>query len=187
MTSGKRRSQSSSFFDGLHEGIGDADGDVEVGDGVFVGLAGDEIFDIRVVDAQDGHVGAAAGAALGDLAEGMVVDAQEADRAGGLSGGGFDQAPPLGRRREKEKPLPPPVCWMRAASRRVWKMPVDVAAHVVGDGQDKAGGQLSERGAGAGEGGGIGEELLAGQQDDKTRGRAASRRRSQASSTLAMW
>ncbi len=56
--------------------------------GVLVGLAGDEIFHIRVVHAQDGHVGAAAGAALGDLAEGVVVDAQEADRSGGLSGGG---------------------------------------------------------------------------------------------------
>ena len=30
---------------------------------------------------------------------------------------------PFGRRREKEKPLPPPVCWMSAALRRVWKMP----------------------------------------------------------------
>jgi len=30
---------------------------------------------------------------------------------------------PFGLRRENEKPLPPPVCWIRAASRRVWKMP----------------------------------------------------------------
>ena len=79
-------------FHGLHEGIGDADRNVEIGDGVFVGLAGDEIFDIRVIHAQDGHVGAAAGAALGDFAKGVVVDAQEADRTGGLAGRGFHQA-----------------------------------------------------------------------------------------------
>ena len=26
---------------------------------------------------------------------------------------------------ENEKPLPPPVCWIRAASRRVWKIPAE--------------------------------------------------------------
>ncbi len=71
---------------------------------------------------------------------------------------------PFGRRREKEKPLPPPVCWMRAASRRVWKMPAESAAHVIGDGQDETGSQLSQGGAGAGEGGGIGEEFLGGEK-----------------------
>jgi hypothetical protein len=30
---------------------------------------------------------------------------------------------PAGRRRENENPFPPPVCWINAASRRVWKMP----------------------------------------------------------------
>jgi len=29
--------------------------------------------------------------------------------------------PPSGRSREKEKQLPPPVCWISAASRSVWK------------------------------------------------------------------
>ena len=72
--------------DGLHEGIGDADGNIEVGDLVLVGLAGDEFFDVGMIDAQDGHVGSAAGAALGDLAEGVIIDAQEADGAGGLPG-----------------------------------------------------------------------------------------------------
>ena len=32
---------------------------------------------------------------------------------------------PLGRSLEKEKPVPPPVCWIKAMSRRVWKMPSD--------------------------------------------------------------
>ena len=102
VTSGKRRSQSASSSTALHEGIGDADGDVEIGDLVLVGLAGDEFFHIRMIHAQDGHVGAAAGAALGDLAKGMVVDAQEADRPGGLPGGGFDQAALGAQAREGE-------------------------------------------------------------------------------------
>src|SRR3989304_9371570 len=32
---------------------------------------------------------------------------------------------PRGRRLEKEKPFPPPVCWIRAATRRVEKIPPD--------------------------------------------------------------
>jgi hypothetical protein len=46
--------------DGLHESVGDADGNVEVGDGVFADLGGDELFHIRVVHAHDAHIGAAA-------------------------------------------------------------------------------------------------------------------------------
>ncbi len=60
-------------FHGVHEVIGNAHRDVEIGDLVFVGLTGDEIFHIRVVDAQNSHIGAAARAALGYLAEGVVV------------------------------------------------------------------------------------------------------------------
>jgi hypothetical protein len=73
---------------GLHELIGDADRDVEVGDLALFCLAGDELFDVRVVDAQHAHVGPAPAAALGDLAKGLVVDAQEADRPGGAPGRG---------------------------------------------------------------------------------------------------
>ena len=79
------------ILDGLHELIGDADRDVEVGDGVLIGLAAYEFLDIRMVHPQDGHIRAAPGAALGDLAEGVVIDPQESDRSGGLPGGGFDQ------------------------------------------------------------------------------------------------
>jgi hypothetical protein len=66
-----------------------------------------------VVNAQHAHVGAATTAALGDLAERLVVDAQEADGSSGATG----------RNRLKEKPLPPPVCWISAATRSVLKMP----------------------------------------------------------------
>jgi hypothetical protein len=68
---------------GLHERVGDGDRDVEVGDLALFRLALDELFDVRVVDAQHAHVGPAAAAALGNLAKGLVVDAQKADGAGG--------------------------------------------------------------------------------------------------------
>jgi hypothetical protein len=32
---------------------------------------------------------------------------------------------PRGRRREKLNPFPPPVCWIKAASRRVWNIPAE--------------------------------------------------------------
>jgi hypothetical protein len=44
-----------------------------------------------MVDAQHGHVGAPPRAALGDLAEGMVVHAQESHRPRGLARRGFNQ------------------------------------------------------------------------------------------------
>ena len=47
-------------LDRLHERVGHAYGDVEVGDLTFLGLAGDELLDVRMVNAQDAHVGAAA-------------------------------------------------------------------------------------------------------------------------------
>jgi hypothetical protein len=51
---------------------------------VLVDLAGDEIFHIRVIHAQDCHVRAATRATLGDLTEGVVVHPQKANRSGGL-------------------------------------------------------------------------------------------------------
>ena len=62
-------------FDSAHEIVGDPDGDVKVGDRVFVGLAGDKVLDIGVVHTQNSHISAAAGAALGDLAKGIIVNA----------------------------------------------------------------------------------------------------------------
>ena len=121
-TSGKRSSHSPSSSR-LHESIGDTDGDIKVGNLIFVVLAGNEIFHIGMIHTQDGHVCATPCPALRDLTEGVVVHAQESDRSGCLPGGG--QTPPMlvGRKRENENPFPPPVCWINAASRRVWKMP----------------------------------------------------------------
>ena len=77
---------------GLHEGVGHADRDVEVVEVPAGALAGDELHDVRVVHPQDGHVGAAAGAALLDLLGGGVEDLHEGYGAGGHAAGGADVA-----------------------------------------------------------------------------------------------
>jgi hypothetical protein len=76
----------------LHESVGDADGNVKVGDRVFIGLAGDEFLDIGVIDAQDSHIGAAARTTLGNLAKGLIVNAQETHGTGSLPGGRHDHS-----------------------------------------------------------------------------------------------
>ena len=62
---------------------------------------------------------------------------------------------PRGRRWVKEKPVPPPVWWIRAMSRT----PFQDGAHVVKHRDDEAGGQLSLRQAGVHQGGGVGQEF----------------------------
>ena len=112
------------LFDRLHEGVGDANRDIEIGNGVFIGLAADEILDIGVIHAQDRHIGAPPGATLGHLAEGVVVYAQEIPPDRWLYRLMISPWQPDGLRRENENPLPPPVCWIRAASRKDEKIPV---------------------------------------------------------------
>ena len=69
-------------FHGLHELVGDGDGDIEIGDCALFGLAADELLDVGMIDPQDTHIGAAAGSPLRDLAEGLIIDSQKADRPG---------------------------------------------------------------------------------------------------------
>ena len=62
--------------EGMHERVGDRNGDVEVRDAA-VALAGH-----RVIDAEDRHVGAASRSSLLHVLGGGVVDTQEADGPG---------------------------------------------------------------------------------------------------------
>ena len=149
--------------DRFHEGIQDPDRNIEIGDRVFLGLAGDEFLDVRVVDPEDGHIRAAARSALGDFTEGFIVDSQESDRTGRLAGGGIHQRA-LGADPGKGKSV---AAAGLLYQRRVAQGLEDsgfLAAHVVGDGKHEAGGQLPERGAGAGEGGGVWEEAQTGEE-----------------------
>ena len=64
-------------FDGLHKSFGQADGDVEVIQLLFVGLAHDEIHDVRVINPQNAHIGAAPCSALFDGLRGDIEDTHE--------------------------------------------------------------------------------------------------------------
>ena len=66
-------------FDGLHEGVGHGHANVEVLERRHVGLHFDEGVDVRVIDAQDAHVGAAPGAALFDRFGGGIEHLHERD------------------------------------------------------------------------------------------------------------
>ena len=90
------------FLDRLHEDVGDADRDIEVGDLAFFALTGDEILDVGVIDTQNSHVGPAARAALRHLAERAVVGLEEAHGAGGDARAGSD-AVALGPQTRKGK------------------------------------------------------------------------------------
>jgi hypothetical protein len=69
-------------LDRLHEGVGDADGDVEVGEVALV-LGVDEHLDVRMVAAQHAHLGAAPRAGGFHRLAGAVEDAHVGHRAGG--------------------------------------------------------------------------------------------------------
>src|SRR5919112_2593220 len=78
-------------LDGLHELVGDGDGDVEVVDLVVVTLAVDELLDVGVVHPEDAHVGPPPGAALLDLVRRCVVDGHEGNGPARHAHRGLDQ------------------------------------------------------------------------------------------------
>jgi len=82
-------------LDRLHEALGHGNADVEVLECRHVGLHVDERLDVRMVDAEDRHVGAAARPALLDGLRRCVVDAHEGDGATGDAAGAGD---PVARR-----------------------------------------------------------------------------------------
>ena len=77
-------------LDGLHEGVGDADRDVEVGE-VAVVLGVDEVLDVRVVAAQHAHLRATTGAGRFHRLARAVEHAHVGHRAGGVRCRALDQ------------------------------------------------------------------------------------------------
>ncbi len=152
-------------FDGGHEFIGGADGEVEVLQGRAVALGVDEGFDVGVVDAEDAHVGAAPAAALLDVFGGAVEDLHERDGAGGGAAGGGDDVTFRAEAGEGEA---------SAAAGTLDEGHVAEGAedglHAVFDGKDEAGRQLAERGAGVHERGGVGEEAEGGEEGEEALG-----------------
>ncbi len=147
------------FFDRLHEGVGQAHGDVEVGEALGVVLTGDEGFDIRVVHPEDAHVGAPAGAALLDGFGGHVEDVHEGDGAGGHPLGGEHRVvggPDAG---EGEAGAAAGLVDEGSLFHRV-EDALDVIVHR----QDEAGGELAQLPAGVHQGGGVGHEAQGGHE-----------------------
>ncbi len=135
--------------------FGDGHGDVEVLGGDPVALHGDEMPDVRVVDAQDAHVGAAARAALLDGLGAGVDDLQERDRARGDA---------LGLAHETARRADAGEVEAGAAALLVDQGGVlhrlENAVQRILDGQDEAGGK-AHLALGAGQGRRVGHEILA--------------------------
>ena len=91
---------------------------------VGIELDRDELEDVGVVDAEHAHVGAAPRAALLDRL-GRDVEHLHERRPGPSAVPPVEATrSPAGRRRENEKPVPPPVFWISAAQRTASKTPV---------------------------------------------------------------
>jgi hypothetical protein len=116
-----------------------------------------------MVHAQNGHVRTAARAALGDLAEGMVINAQETDRAGCLAGRGFHQGS-AGTQAGERKPIAAAGLLDEGGIAQGLEDTIRAAAHVVRNGQYKTGSQLAEGRAGPGESGRVRHEAPGNQQ-----------------------
>ena len=116
-----------------------------------------------MVDAQDTHIGAAAGPALGDFAEGLIIDAQEAHRPGCAAGRGVDDILLRTQAAEAEAVAAAGLLNERRDAEGA-EDAVAGAAHIVFDGQYEAGGQLAQGRARAREGGAVGEEAQIGEE-----------------------
>ncbi len=126
-------------FERPHERIREADGEIEVDQLLRVLLGGDEVENVRVVDAQYSHVRAAAGAALLDDLGRHVEDAHEGDGAGGHTAGGVDPIVPRAQAAERKAGAA-----SRLMDERLLLDGVEDRFQRILDRQDKAGGQLLE-------------------------------------------
>ena len=74
----------------LHKGIGEAHGEIEVGEDTLLVFGVDEGQNIRMIDAQQAHIGAAPPPAVLDHLSGLVEDLHKGDGAGGHPTGVLD-------------------------------------------------------------------------------------------------
>ena len=88
------------FFDRLHKGVADPDGDVGVGDGAHVPLGLDKVENVGVPVVEDQHEGAPAAAALLHQAGGKGEEAAPAHRARAAAVDAFDVGQAGPQRRE---------------------------------------------------------------------------------------
>jgi hypothetical protein len=131
----------------LHEVVGHRDGDVEVRDLRQVFLTGDELHDVRVIDAQDAHVGAASGASLLHRVRGRVIELHERDGSARHAGSGAHHRAVRTKPREREAGTAAALVDERHRTKRVVDAIPPVRQCVL-DREHKAGGELSERATG---------------------------------------
>ena len=123
----------------------------------------DELLDVGMIHPQHGHVGPASCPALGDLAERDIVHAQKPHRPRGHPGAGGDRVP-LGPQPRKREPVAAAGLLDQGRIAQSLEDAIGPAPHIVGDGKDEAGSQLSQRRARAGEGRRVGEETQGSQR-----------------------
>ena len=145
-------------FHCLHEFIGDANREIEIGDGCFTGLAGDELLDIRMVHAQNSHVGTASGTALGYFTESMVVDPQKSNGPGCLTGTGAHDGAFRAQAGERETVATAGLLDQGRIAQCLENAGIFLP-HVIADGKNETGSQLSQWSTGTGKGRGIREKL----------------------------
>jgi hypothetical protein len=150
----------------LHKRLGDAHGEVEVGDLAGIVLAGDELQNIGVVHPQNPHVGAPAGAALLHRLGGGVEHLHKGDGAGGHAAGGVDGGALGPQAGEGEAGAAAALVDQRSVLDGV-----EDVLHGVGHRQHEAGGELAQGAARVHEGGGVGQEVQADHQLIKLLGR----------------
>ena len=141
-------------FDRGHEGVGDGHAEVEVGEPGLVLLGDDEVEDVRVVDAEHAHVGAAPLAALLDGLGGGVEHLHERQRPRGHALGGLHRRVLRPQPRERVARAAAGLVHQGAVAHRR-----EDAVHGVVHRQDEAGAQLAEVRAGVHQAGRVGQEI----------------------------
>ncbi len=147
--------------DGLHEGVGGRNGDVEVRNAPAVELHLDEFLDVGMVDPEDAHVGPAPGPALLDRFGRGVDDLEEGDGAGGDALGLADEAP-LGPEPAEVEARPSALL---VDEGRVLDRLEDRVEGIL-DGQDEAGAEAHVP-AGSGQGRAVGQEIAGQHEPDE--------------------
>ena len=139
---------------GLHEAIGHRHREVEVGEGSCDSLGADELEDVRVVDAQGAHVGAAPPAPQLDVLRRAVEHPHEGDGPGRLAAGRGDDVARRAQAREAEATAPTSGLEDRHRMERA-----EDPVHRILDRQHEAGAELTEGRPGIHERRGIRQEV----------------------------
>ena len=111
-----------------------------------------------MVHTQHSHVGTASGTALGYFTKGMVINPQETDGTGRLTGAGAHDGAFRAQTGERETVAAAGLLDQSRIAQRLENAGIFLP-HVIADGKNETGSQLSQRGTGTGKGRGIREKL----------------------------